>query len=521
MPDYDAIVVGAGNNGMSCATILAKGGLKVLSLEKNEVVGGLGSTREIFKGYKHNSGAWAMMFCPKRILEEFTPEKYGWETVNPGVFLSNMGTPGEKPFMMYNDVNQLLDHVKNDHGEDAVEGLAKVFGFFSTFAAGMDAALYNPPVSISAIMEAMPSVQAKDALRTCFYGRLSDIIDQFFDPKKHHNIKGLIAAYANDGCWMGPYEIGSAYSASFHFAHTGMGSFAFLPKGGMGHFTEAIARLFKEKKGELRLNSPVKRVLLEKGKAIGVELQSGEKISAKVVASNCDAYATMIKLVGEEHLPADYAKMVKDIKYRNPFMQAYMCLKELPEFVGDLAYLNKSNARWSVSRQPSMEALQRGMDRCRFNEIPKVEDMLWAYYIPSVHDETMAPKGRHCMHLYLNHYPVMAPDEQQEGIREEFYKRAIANICKYAPNMESAITDRVLFGPLDYEKKFGNTRGDFCHGTFEIASMMDFRPVPGWTNWNTPVKNLYLCGSATHPGWGVSAIPGWNCGHKILKDWKK
>jgi len=383
----------------------------------------------------------------------------------------------------------------------------------------MDAALFNSPMSISAIMEVMPGTQAKDAMRKGFYGSMVDLMDEYFAKDKYHNIKGLLAAFSCDGCWNGPYSPTSAYSGSFHFSQAGVGNFAYLPKGGMISFTEALRRNFEEKKGEVKLNTRVKKILVEKGKAVGVELENGERITSKIVVSNLDAYATMIKLVGEESLPEYFATMVKNIHYKNPFLQLFLTLKELPEFKGEYASFNEGQTRWCVSHLTSEDHIERSWDAVKYNRIP--DDPPWLIGIHSMQDESFAPKGSHSCTVFGQYFPVMAPKDQIKGLLEKQADMIIDNITKDAPNFKDSIIDKLVWSPFDYERVFENTNGDFDHGTFEVGQMLDLRPVAGWSNYKTPVEGLYLCGAATHPGWGVTAINGYNSATTILKDWAK
>jgi len=520
MPDYDAIVVGAGHNGLAAATVLAKEGLKVLDLEKNTYVGGMAATREFFKGFKHNVGAWAFMVFSQQVMEALELQKYGLEVIEPTTSFCNFGIPGENPFVLYNDPAKLMDHLQKDHGEDAMQGLAAVFEFCRPFAEAWNATCFNPPISIGAMMDAAPSLQAKDVLRKCFHASAMDVVDECFpDPKKHKLIQAMIAGMAVDGTSLGPYDPGTAFSLAYHLVPAGIGQFYKLAKGGMGMVTEALRRSLQEKGGEVRLGSRVKRILIENGKAVGVELRNNEKITAKVVLSNLDASATFMRLVGEDNLPADFVRMVKRIKCGAPFIQIHCTLKELPEFTGDLAFANKDNIRWLMCYNRGPEHYQQCMDAIKWGKIP--EDPMFTYYIPSVWDDSMAPSGYHTLTFFSFYFPLMAAGTQHDKIKEEVADKMISQANKYAPNLRDAIMDRVVFTPLHFEKMFGITNGDYTHGLLIPGQMFDFRPVTGWSGYNTPVENLYLCGSACHPGPGVTAVPGYNSAHEVLKNWKK
>lgn len=520
MADYDAIVVGAGHNGLAAAAVLAKQGLKVLALEKQGEVGGMAATKEFFKGFKHNVGAWAFMVFSPQVMEALELEKYGLEVIDPPTSFCNFGVPSEKPFVCYNDPSRLMEHLVKDHGEEAMQGLVGVFDFCRPFAELWNTQRFTTPMSMGAFIDAAPSIKAKDILRKCLYASAMDVVDEFFpDPDKHKLVRAMMAGMSVDGTGLGPYDPGTAFSLAYHLVPAGIGQFYKLARGGMGQVSEALRRSFEEKGGEVGLNSIVKSILAENGRAVGVELRSGEQISAAVILSNIDAYGTFIGLVGEEGLPSDFTHMVRRIKYGSPFIQIHLTLKELPEFTGELAFANEDNIRWFMSYSRGPEHIQQCMDACKWGRLP--EDPMWAYYIPSVWDNTMAPAGRYSATIFSFYFPMMAPGEKHNRLKEEMADRLIDKVNQHAPNFKNAVMDRVAFTPVHFEGMYGITAGDYTHGLLIPGQMFDFRPVVGWSGYRTPLENLYLCGSACHPGPGVTAVPGYNAAREVLKNWKK
>jgi len=287
----------------------------------------------------------------------------------------------------------------------------------------------------------------------------------------------------------------------------------------MGQVSESIKKSFEDKGGEVKLNASVKKILIEKGTAVGVELTNGEKISARVVLSSLDAYATFIRLAGEDLLPTYFVDMVKKIKYKNPYLEIHVTLKELPEFVGDLAFLNKDKLRWFVGYYPSPEHLERCYEDCKWGRIPR--DPLSAYYIPSMWDDTMAPKGYYTATFFSQYFPITASKEQHGQLKDEMAEKVINKMAEYAPNIKSAIMNEVVFAPYHYEAMFGVTEGDYASGLMIPEQMLDCRPVVGWADYKTPVESLYLCGSCCHPGPGVTGVPGYNCANDVLEDWRR
>jgi len=520
MPDYDAIVVGAGHNGLTAAVTLAKEGLKVLCLEKNRYVGGMAGTTEFFKGFKHNTGASCWMLFPEDLAEILELKRYGVELVNPGTSFCTFGAPGEPPLIGYTDQNKFVEHLQKDHGQDALESQVKAIEFGRTLASAMETIRYGPPKSIGDLIDEAPNLETKDTLRKCYYGGLMDVMNEWFpDMRKHKILQASLAAQAIDGTYMGPYSQGNNCALAYHFSAATPGRIYSHVKGGIGMISEALKKSLEEKGGEVRLSTPVKRILVENRKAVGIELEDGEKITARVVLSNLDAYSTFIRLVGENNVPSDFVRAVKRINYKCAYILILATLRELPKFTGDLAFANKDNIRWAMSYIPSPEHLEDNWNDCRRGMVPK--DPVAYYSIHSVWDDSLAPKGYHTLYLYAPYFPISAPRSQYRRLGEEMADKMIDRINKYAPNFREAIVDKAVLTPLWYEQVFGATGGDFNHGVLHPDQMLNFRPVIGWSGYKTPVGNLYLCGSGCHPGAGVTSVPGYNSAREVLKKWKR
>ena len=520
MTDVDAIVIGAGHNGLAAAATLAKENLKVLVLEKQRYVGGMAGTTEYFEGYKHNVGAWALMVSSRSIIDTLELEKYGFATIDPPTSFCTFGDPGNTPYIFHNDPAKLAAHLRNDHGEDAVRGLEGLYKISRVFAKAFGANRFKLPKSLGAVIDDMSNPDDRDTMRRFLFCSAMDLIGEFFpDREKHKSIQASLAGMAVDGTGLGPYSPGTAFSLGLHLAPIAYGVRFQMVKGGMGGISEALQRSVESNGGEVRLRSSVKRVMVEDGKAIGVELKSGEKIRSRVVLSNLDAFASFIRLVGEENLPGDFAGKVKRIRYANPYIEIHVTLGELPVFEGEMAFANEGNTRWLMSYIPSADELERSYDACKWGRIP--EKPYSAYYVPSMLDESFAPEGYHSATFFSQSFPVNAPRKQQDSLKEEMADKVIAEMTRFAPNLKNAIRDRVVFTPLHYEKMHGATLGDYSHGLMQPDQMLDGRPVLGWSGYRTPLPNLYLCGSAAHPGPGVTGVPGYNSARAVLKDWGK
>jgi phytoene dehydrogenase-like protein len=520
MADYDAIIVGAGHNGLAAATVLAKQRLKVLVLEKNKYVGGMASTVEYFKGFKHDVAASVLFPLSEQVVKDLDLKSYGLDVIDTPVMSCSFGVPGENPVILYSDPLKLAEHIQRDHGIDAVLGFAGLFDFCRVAGESLDR--FNPlrlPRSIGAIIDAAPSPKAKDALRKCFFGSAMDVIDEYFpDPSRHKLIRGFLAFMAVQSTYRGPYTPGSALCLAYGLAAPPEAQLMRSVKGGIGMLALGLRRSIQEKGGEVSVGTSVKTILLENGKAVGVETAKGDRITARVVLSNLDANATFLGMVGESNVPSDFAAMVKRIDHRGAYIQILLALKELPKFTGDYAFANDGNLRRMVGIFESPEHLERCWDACKWGHVP--EDPTIGLQIPSVLDDSLAPPGHYAASIFSYFFPCTAPRDQHGRLKDVLAERVIDKLNKYAPNFKDSIIDKAVLAPFHFESMFGCTGGDFTHGLIHPEQMLDFRPVVGWSRYKTPIENLYLCGSACHPGHGVTFIPGYNSAHEVLKNWK-
>jgi len=517
--DFDAIVVGAGHNGLTAATVLAKNGLSVLCVEKNNWPGGMAATKELFDGFKHNVGAWGMLVFRDEMLKRLELEKYGLKLYRPRSSYCTFGAPEDVPFVGYTDTAEITEHLMKDHGPDALEGLAGLYNFLQKFKAVVDRDLFMEPRPLDKLIAEAPDDETRSILLKIFQGSAIDILRQFFpDPKKHRIIQASLCASAIDGTHKGPFTPGSGLSLAYHYTMGDAYDFR-TPKGGIGAFSQALVRAFEDRGGKIRYGAPVKRLLIEKGTIAGVQLRNGEKISAKVVLSNIDAYATFLGLVGEEHLPSDFVHAVKEIEYKNGYIQVHMTLKEMPEFTGHVAFANENNIRWIMAYIPSPEYLSRCWEQYRQGQVP--DDPVAYCGFPSVLDPSLAPAGYYTCTLFSQYFPYDTPPGKHKELSRVMAERAIDQIAKYAPNFRSAIMDKVVLTQQYFESTYGATGGDYASGLIHPGQMWNNRPVPGWGGYTTPIKNLYMCGSACHPGPGITCVLGWNSAHRVLEDLKK
>jgi len=519
MAQYDAIVVGAGHNGLTAATVLAKNGLSVLCVEKNNWAGGMAATRELFDGFKHNVGAWALLVFRAEMIQRLELEKYGLELIRPRSSYCSFGEPEDTPLIGYTDTNEIMEHLAKDHGPGALEGLGGIYNFLQKYKELVDKELFKAPSSIDTLIAEAPDAETREILLKTVYGSAMDVLRQFFpDPKKHRCIQGSLCASAIDGTHTGPFTPGSGLSLAYHYTLGDAFDFR-TPKGGIGALSQSIVKALEDHGGRVQYGAPVKRFCIDNGKITGVELRSGERITAEVVLSSLDARTTFLGLVGEDQLPSDFVYAVKDIEYQNGYIQIHMTLKELPEFTGHLAFANESNIRWIMAYIPSPEYLARCWEQYRHGQVPDEPVSYCAF--PSVMDPSLAPAGYYTCTIFSHYFPYDVPPGKHKELSTVMAERAIDQIAKYAPNFRGAIMDKVVLTQQYFESTFGVTGGDFASGLIKPSQMWNRRPVPGYSDYSTPIGNLFMCGSACHPGPGITCIPGYNGAQAVLKKWKK
>jgi phytoene dehydrogenase-like protein len=321
------------------------------------------------------------------------------------------------------------------------------------------------------------------------------------------------------GTFLGVRSPGTAYVLLHHYMGEIDGAFRSwgFARGGTGAISNAIADAAREAGVEIRTEAPISEILLKNGRAVGVALESGEEIRASVISSSVDPRLTFMKMIGEQHLPDDFCTDLKRYKYRGSSGKVNLALDGLPDFKslpGPGAHL-----RGAISISPGVEYMERAYDEAkygRFSRRPYI-DMV----IPSLTDPSVAPPGKHVMSCFVQYAPYNLKEGNWDEKREEFGNTVVDTIAEHAPNIRDLIRDRQVLTPLDLERDFGLSEGNIFQGELTLEQLFFLRPAPGWAQYRTPIKGLYMCGSATHPGGGIMGAPGRNAALQLLKEWKK
>jgi phytoene dehydrogenase-like protein len=349
-------------------------------------------------------------------------------------------------------------------------------------------------------------------------GSLGEFLDRNYESEK---IKTLFLANNVYGKHGGPYQPGTAIGLLFHLLSGGehelQGFFGHV-MGGMGAITQSLAAAARKFGAEVRTNAVVARVDTSGGRARGVILEDGTEIRARIVLSNADPKRTFLKLVAAGDLPEKFLRTVRGIKMDGPCAKVNLVLSEEPRFTGTPANASPQE-RSLYTLVPSLEFAERCYDIAKFGDIP---DELWVdCVVASNVDDSLAPRGKHVMTCFVQYVPYRLRAGNWDEKRDLLGDRVVKKIVEYAPNVSGAIIARHVLTPLDLERTYGLTEGNIFHGDLSLEQLFFMRPVPGWSQYRTPIAGLYLCGAGAHPGGGVTGAPGRNAAHQALRDWKK
>ncbi len=517
MNDADVIVIGAGHNGLAAAATLAGNGKKVLVLEKNGYVGGMTGTREILKGCRNEVGASCLFPLADEVVEALDFEGNGAEFIDLPVMAINLPNPGTRPLIFYRNPVKQLVHILKDHGLRAMLGFIRLIRFCKYPAAVMDRFTAGQlPRSMEELLEEAPNEAAREQLELVFKGSAMDLIDRFFpDPEKHRTFRSLLSFAAIQSTFKGPFTPGSAFCLVYTLALNGNGGLMRRVRGGMGSLCEALARSIEAKGGEVRLKQAVKRIVVEDGRAVGVELRKGEVLRAPIIVSNLDKPATFLRLLDEEELPADLVESVRGIEHKGAWVHLLFKLDGLPEYGEEWAGLNGDiYARFGGAMVPDPEEMQASYEACLRGELP--EHVPIAFQFPTIMDTSLAPPGFHIASAYGFFFPCDAPDAERGKLRDEMAERVIDRIGRYLPDFRSHIVEQAVFSSDHFAAMHGATNGDFTHGLIHPEQMLAARASVQGSAHATPVAGLYLCGASCHPGPGVTFLPGYGCAKEVL-----
>ncbi|MBA3944127.1 MAG: NAD(P)/FAD-dependent oxidoreductase [Herpetosiphonaceae bacterium] len=522
---YDVIVVGAGHNGLTCACYLQKAGLRVLVVERRPTVGGAVCTETMFGGYRIDVGSSAhIMIHLTPVVRELELERWGLEYLDMDPFAFYPLPDGSGAIEFWRDIERTCDSIARISPRDAV-AYRRFVDFWSAINEGVFAAFLRPPTAGN-LVRAMAGGQfnkadnaggSVDTLRRLFtsYGQL---INETFESEAMRTALSWLAAQSGPP----PDEIGTGDFAGWHAMLHRSG--AKHPRGGSGMLTQAMQRCFEHYGGEVRVNAPVKHILVKQGKVSGIELESGEQLAAATVVSNAHVQTTLLKLIRPEDLPPGLSQRVEQVRVGNGFGMVIRCAADaLPDYLAAPSGGNPHPSHHGLQLLcPSRDYLVRAYDDYR-RGMPAREPAAIAMTFSAI-DADVAPAGKHTLFVWGQYHPYelraeTAGTTDWDRLAEHEADKLLEVVYRYAPNMRGAITDRYIQTPLDLEREFGLLRGNVMHIEMSFDQMFIFRPLPELSGYKVPqIAGLYLTGASTHPGGGVFAASGYNTAGVILRD---
>lgn len=526
---YEAIVIGAGHNGLTAGAYLARAGLSTLILERREMVGGCCVTEEIAPGCRASTTSYIASMLRPEVIQDLNLASYGLRMIPCDPALQVPFDDGTV-LPWWADRRQTIAELERLSPADArtfvrmddeLKQLARYLQpFFLEAPPDLQASGLSSYQQLLRLGKRFRGITGAEIGRMISFltGSLGDFLDRNYESEK---IKTLLLANNVYGKHGGPYQPGSALGLLFHLLsggeHAIQGFYGHVI-GGMGAITQTMAKAASRYGAEIQTAAPVARIEARNGRVSGVVLEDGTEIHAATVLSNADPRRTFLGLLDTKTLPADFVQAIRGIKMDGPCAKVNLVLGEEPRFVATPA--NATPGQKSLfTLVPSLDFAERCYNIARQGEIP---EELWVDCVVATYiDPDLAPPGKHIMTCFVQYVPYHLAHGTWEEHRETLAQRVIRKIGEYAPNVPGAIEAQLVLTPLDLERTYGLTEGNIFHGDLSLEQLFSMRPVPGWSQYRTPVQGLYLCGAGAHPGGGVTGAPGHNAANQVLRDLKR
>lgn len=523
---YDAIVIGAGHNGLVTACYLAKAGYRVLVLERRSLVGGAATSEEVFPGFRVDTGSFSAGLFRPEIAADLGLEKKGFEFVESPV-VAYAPQPDGRSLTLWADPARTQTEIARFSERDAEHFPA--FSRHLEKMAGVVASIMTltpPTIPKYRYLELIPWFNV--ALKLKRLGKqemmaflrvlplpVTDFLDEWFESPA---LKGFLGSAGLLGNTQGPRASGTAFMLIYQAMAGGkkVGIPQGLVRGGIGRLADALVTVAQERGVDFRTNSEVAKVLIQGERAWGVLLESGEQISAEVIISNANPRHTFFDLVGADQLELQLVRELKNIRYRGCLARIILALDGLPRFADSTLGIEEAQRLSGRIRIcPDLDYIERAYDDAKYGSFSKQPYLDIA--IPTVIDPSLAPPGKHMMLINMQYAPYHLSEGDWDRQRDALGKAVINTLDAYVPGIQNLIIHSLVLTPLDLERRFGLPEGCIFHGQMALDQLLIMRPVPGYGRYQTPIENLFLCGAGTHPGGGVTGAPGYNAAREVIR----
>ena len=528
----DALIIGGGHNGLVCAAYLAGAGLKVTVLEQRSVVGGAAVTEEFHPGFRNSVAAYTVSLLNPKVIRDLELPKFGLRVVERK--LSNFLPTDDGRYLIVGDGRTAAEVAKfSPKDATRLDEYGERLGIVADVL--RDLVLETPPNAVEgswrmALPELLRAAQVGGRLRkldmnmrrellTLFATSAGEYLDGWFesDPiKAAYGFDGIVGNYAS------PYTPGSAYVLLHHVfgeVNGKKGAWGHAI-GGMGAITQAMAKSAQARGAVIRVSTPVREVIVEGNRAVGVITESGETLRAAAVISNLNPKLLYQKLIAPEALPAEFRDRIDRWRCGSGTFRMNVALSELPDFTCLPGKALADHHTAGIIIAPTLSYMEQAYFDARsggWSRKPIVEVV-----IPSTLDDSLAPPGQHVASLFCQHVAPQLPNgESWDTHRDKVADLMIETVNQYAPNFKAAVLGRQIKSPLDLERTFGLIGGDIFHGALTLDQMFSARPMLGYGNYRGPLQGLYMCGAGTHPGGGVTGAPGHNAAREIISDFRR
>jgi phytoene dehydrogenase-like protein len=522
----DVVIIGGGHNGLVTAFYLAKAGFKPLVLERSAQVGGAAVTDEFHPGFRCSTLAHTAGPIRPDIARDMQLEKHGLRMITPEVCVTTL-SPDGRALSLYQDTGKSAQEIAAFSQKDAAkypefqQSLGKISKVIADALATTAPDIDDPSRSdlwgMLKTGRAIRKLGKKDMFRLLRWGPMAvaDLASEYFETEL---LRAVVAARGVFGTFLGPWSAGSALVLLVRAAGdphpAGSAMFA---AGGTGAVTQAMASAAKAAGAEIRSGAEVIEIRVQNGQATGVLLSTGEEIPAKAVISNADPKRTLLKLTDPVHLSPDFVQRIQHYRGNGTVAKVNLALSGVPQFSAlPNGASNALKGRIHIGHE--IDYLERAFDESKYGQFSKQPYL--EVTIPSLTDPTLAPEGKHVMSIYMQYAPYKLKGDWEQQ-RKALGQTVVKTLAQYAPNLPELILTHQIITPLDLEERYGLTGGQIFHGDLALDQFFTMRPLLDWARYKTPIENLYLCGSGTHPGAGLTGGSGANAAREIVKSLKK